>query len=1148
MNFKVIIKSIVCLIIFCLILNNFVMLRGVNAEEISEGIERMANSKTKRTYYTDEKIAVCRENIEKYDWAKEIKDSAVQLADMYVDKAEILWNMVTPQNIPRSITVNPQYTCPNCKTDLRAKYGNYPWVIDPINDPWKLTCPECKLKFPTNDFESYYKGGLDSNGIFDPDLAKKYNDELIAKGEKGNLVNELYPEKGPSWGVDDGYGWIGEDGVKQTFIAYYNHWGIWYSGIIQKALDALRDAYIYTGDIKYARTGTILLDRIADVYPSMDLAFYKDSDGYRNSHGGTGEGKIVGSIWETNLVKSFIKAYDAFFPAMDDSEIINFLSKKSIELNLDNPKNTGALIRKNIEDGILRQVYPAIQNAQIRGNFGMHQAALALAADLYKNPKFIKMFSAQYPLILAGKYTAQIGDSGATGNPGLHESIENAITAFIKFGDPVFAQMAYFLNNNSVSGLRGDIFTRDPESIGPRIQEVIEKYGELDLKSDNQTGYGFGVLRDGKNNKQYFGIQIPFAELNTFDATAGSKYFASSGTIQFEADRAGHRISFKFDVPKTDVYEININPFKAPSYGIYDISIDGKKVKTIDFYGNSGANSKLEELAFMELTEGEHVITFEGIGKNESSTGYKMGVIHIMLFDEEASRKKNDSTLIDTQRDIWIYYGRNTGHGHKDTLNIGVHAYGLDLSPDLGYPEETGSQPNRMEWVSNTVSHNTVVVDKSKQNDIYVGTPIHFDDGDMIDLIDVDAKEVYPQTDMYRRIVAMIKVNDEISYGVDFFRVKGGNDHHYSFHGYEGPVVTEGLNLVPQKDENGNFIGTYAGVDTEYGVRPNDDHGTGWDYKGDGFHWLKNVERDTSPGTKFSIDWDIVDGRKVLQEDMDIHLRLTMLGEYDEVAIMDGEPPKIPDNPESLKYMIVRRSGENLSSAFVAVIEPYRDTRYIESIDEVAVTVNGEPASEDVKAIKVVMKNGRTDYIVNSLDTETVYTVDNKFQFKGFFGVYSLQNGYPVYAYINDGEKIGEIIENAQADISGEIVDFTADLSINNEIVIKVDNVDKAQLNIDDLVGRYIYIENDGVQNASYKIERIKAQNGNKITLDIGKVTLIRNLADPNDLSKGYVYNINHGARFTIPLSVSKTLTLQSINILLEDYISSGDIVGPLVP
>ena len=146
-----------------------------------------------------------------------------------------------------------------------------------------------------------------------------------------------------------------------------------------------------------------------------------------------------------------------------------------------------------------------------------------------------------------------------------------------------------------------------------------------------------------------------------------------------------------------------------------------------------------------------------------------MGVIHIVLYDEEALAVKNNETSSDTQRDIWLYYGRNTGHGHKDTLNIGVHAYGLDIAPDLGYPEETGAQPNRIEWVSNTVSHNTVVVDKSKQGDIFVGTPLHFDDSEMVDIIDVDAKEVYPQTEMYRRTLALIKVDDEISYGVDFF-------------------------------------------------------------------------------------------------------------------------------------------------------------------------------------------------------------------------------------------------------------------------------------------------------------------------------------------------------------------------------------------
>ena len=48
-----------------------------------------------------------------------------------------------------------------------------------------------------------------------------------------------------------------------------------------------------------------------------------------------------------------------------------------------------------------------------------------------------------------------------------------------------------------------------------------------------------------------------------------------------------------------------------------------------------------------------------------------------------------------------------------------------------------------------------------------------------------------------------------------------------------------------------------------------------------------------------------------------------------------------------------------------------------------------EVSDDDVKAVKVVLKDGRTDYIISSFDTETVYTVDNKFEFKGFLGVYS---------------------------------------------------------------------------------------------------------------------------------------------------------------
>jgi hypothetical protein len=53
----------------------------------------------------------------------------------------------------------------------------------------------------------------------------------------------------------------------------------------------------------------------------------------------------------------------------------------------------------------------------------------------------------------------------------------------------------------------------------------------------------------------------------------------------------------------------------------------------------------------------------------------------------------------------------------------------------------------------------------------------------------------------------MIKVDEANSYTVDFFRVKGGNDHTFSFHAAEGTVNTDGLNLTAQS------TGTYAGPD-----------------------------------------------------------------------------------------------------------------------------------------------------------------------------------------------------------------------------------------------------------------------------------------------------------------------------------------------
>ena len=77
----------------------------------------------------------------------------------------------------------------------------------------------------------------------------------------------------------------------------------------------------------------------------------------------------------------------------------------------------------------------------------------------------------------------------------------------------------------------------------------------------------------------------------------------------------------------------------------------------------------------------------------------------------------------------------------------------------------------------------------------------------------------------------MIKVDDEISYGVDFFRIKGGNRHEYSFHAQSDSIHdTEGLEIIKQVDENGNYVGTLAGPDTEFGVDASGKHQVGYTF------------------------------------------------------------------------------------------------------------------------------------------------------------------------------------------------------------------------------------------------------------------------------------------------------------------------------
>ncbi len=328
-------------------------------------------------YYTKEKITNLRANCDKYDWARQLRNKAIEKASIWLAKDdEELWALIPGQDLPRCIDVTldrltkgPKILgCLKCGKDV-FKYGNYPYEPDFENKPWKLTCPSCKSVFPTNDFAKFYKSAIDEHGLFDP-----------AKGDRTLLFNTDHPDANDplhKFGVDDGFGYIDQNGRSHKFVGYYT-WKYW--NYINSGLAALADAFLYTGEEHYSRKAAIILDRLADVYPDMDWKPYADR-GWYHSDGGSSLGKIEGSIWETGIVQVFADSYDKILSGtVNNPELYTFLSQQSKKYQLPSKKGTRELFIKNVDDRILRTAFKGVLSKQIRGNQGMHQLAVVMCA------------------------------------------------------------------------------------------------------------------------------------------------------------------------------------------------------------------------------------------------------------------------------------------------------------------------------------------------------------------------------------------------------------------------------------------------------------------------------------------------------------------------------------------------------------------------------------------------------------------------------------------------------------------------------------------------------------------------------------------------------------------------------------------------
>ncbi len=388
------------------------MLKPASVIAIALLAGRPALGKDVRTYYTDARIAVGRENVAKYDWAKAIQKRIIETGDTikyYIGPTytsarkfaaqsdEFMWLLQPPTRIPRSYDVSFRTICPVCGDEVKKINVWNAWRIDPIARPDQVQCQRCKRWYPSN----------------------KYHE--------GDMTSGDYP--------DDGSGWLHE-GKRYHFMREYAH--MCYGSVVVPTLRSLSQAWLLTGDRNYAHKGCILLARLATEYPNygwdrvklVGTNVAKLENRFQRTYvgwcGGTHPhytwkkgGMITDLIWETFCLEATAYAYDAFYDYLGtDPELIAFLKAKGMSIT------DADGLRAYIETYLFRAGMDGLLRGMIKGNEGFHQAAalaVALVMDDYSDNHPNSKDMVDYAYHGAGQ-SAYMMINGLTRDGGGHES------------------------------------------------------------------------------------------------------------------------------------------------------------------------------------------------------------------------------------------------------------------------------------------------------------------------------------------------------------------------------------------------------------------------------------------------------------------------------------------------------------------------------------------------------------------------------------------------------------------------------------------------------------------------------------------------------------------------------------------------------
>lgn len=809
----------------------------------------IAYAKTERTYFTDERIATGRENAERYEWAQKRQKHILEVGDeieyyigakytaanAFVEQSdEFLWMLQPPTSLPRVYNrgkAGGRTICPECGEKVLEISPWNCWRIDPIAHPYKVQCRRCRKWYPSNDYH------------------------------KGDMTSGDYP--------DDGSGWT--DGEREYyFLREYAH--MCYGTVVVPTLTSLSQAYLLTGDTKYAHKGCVLMARLASEYPNygwetvtpapdlenrFDRTFLGPFDNQHPDYSWKHGGMITDLIWETFQLEALAYAYDALYDHFArDEELLAFVQSKGL------PVANGDDLRRYIEEYILRAGMVALQKKEVKGNEGFHQAtalALALVMDDYSDTRPNSLDMVEYAYHGTGQAAYMMVNSLARDGGGHESPNYNRIkTDFIR-----------------VAQLMEEVRQRHPDTF-PR-----ERYPDLFAHPKARGLFDYYI-----------------------DIVCADAFMPSIG------DCGGIRAPVRYienGPARSFLREDNFFAFRKygdPRFAWAAFDNKGEPVKPSLWEPYPAAIEEHAEAPMQEVASRPSRL-FDGYGAAILESGEWPKSRAVML---------NYTSLI--------------GHRQKDHLSIGLYARGLDLLPDLGYPK---TWDYRWQWDANSMAHNTVTVDETRfgfrpfqnacrlfavQDGVHVVTAHHnpYPGGSRL------GKPEARPVDLFERTLVMVDVDDDRFYVVDVFAVNGGEQHDQSWHAMLVEPEVPALEWVQQPE------GTLAGPDIEPYAPYTDKWGRSRN-EGDFPCYLTHIRR--AP-LESSATWCWNSG---LSEGDTLNLHVVPVGGPAEAIMGKGRSPAWAKG-QYLDYLLIRRTVSNgAASLFATVLEPYQGAATVEKVE-----------------------------------------------------------------------------------------------------------------------------------------------------------------------------------------------------------------------